>query len=206
MWNLWMLYQPINVAVQIPKKYIILLNVFKCFKKCINGATTLYLMLNSLYYIKNQFTEFLNIYFCKCIIATQQEYKWIAIINTFFNYLIAAIIIIILNLFNQLEKLKDVLNCVNDYLHSADFYEQRFYTGCILYKLSVFHYPDLIVFLRFAHCKLQQQGSITSNLKKVVFCSYSKSQWGPKQHWSPLIFTVWATKLRFFKISLCVFH
>lgn len=35
------------------KNYRILLNVFQCFKKCINGATTLYLKLNSLHYIKN---------------------------------------------------------------------------------------------------------------------------------------------------------
>lgn len=72
----------------------------------------------------------LNMYFCKWIIATHQEYKWIAVINTFLNDLIAAIII--LNLFSQLQRLKDVLNCMNDkYFHSADFYGQRFYTGCV---------------------------------------------------------------------------
>lgn len=71
-------------------------------------------------------------YFCKQIIVTQQEYKWTGIINTFLNDLISAIIIIILNLFNQLQRLKDLLNCIKDkYLHSADFYGQRFYTGCV---------------------------------------------------------------------------
>lgn len=102
-------------------------------------------------------------YFCKWIIVTKQEYKWIPLINTFLNDLIAAIII--LNLFDQLQGLKDVLNCMNDkYLHSADSTDRDSIQA--MFSSLSFITMTSSFFHGFSHCKLQQQGYVTSNLIK----------------------------------------